>query len=548
MNTVLERLRAGDLAERAGVAAGSPAAAVLAEADAAGLRFAATGGPLEEVYHRALRELVEFCVAPLDTGAPVLHEGGVYRGCWLESTGTINAEVLGRFLPTVARDTFAMFARHQRADGLLPYKVTEAGPAYNQIQMVTPLARSVWNHTVLCGQDMGFLATMYEAMARHDAWLARHRDTRATGCVEAFCTFDTGHDLSPRFWHAPDTCPDGDAARYAPHSPILPFLAPDLTANVACQRAYLARIAEVLNEDPGPWREAERASLAALFDNCHDVADGMFYDRDRTGRFVRVQSDVLLRVLACEVGDDAFFAEALGRYLLNTRKFFARYPFTSLAMDDPRFDHDSTHNSWGGPSNFLSLLRAPHAFEHHGRYTELTWATLPVLAAVCRMDRFPQALHPWTGEAGFTSRYSPAILWVLDAVERLSGILLRPDGEVWFTGLLPYGVDHAPVADATGYARRVDGVVYELVNTSTDSVVYRDGRRYAQFPNGWRLVTDRGGRPRAIVGMSARPVTGSLVLDGSTASVTLAGNERVTLDAECREVSRSAVGVVSPTH
>jgi hypothetical protein len=284
-----------------------------------------------------------------------------------------------------------------------------------------------------------------------------------------------------------------------------------------------------------------------LLDNCYDGVDGTFYDRDRAGGFVRVQSDVLLRVLACEVGDGAFFAEALRRYLLNTRKFFARYPFTSLALDDPRFDHDSSHNSWGGPSNFLSLLRAPHAFEHHGRYAELTWATVPVLAAVCRMDRFPQALHPWTGEAGFTSRYSPAILWVLDAVERLSGILPRPDGEVWFTGLLPYGVDHAPVADSTGYARRVDGAGYELVNTAEQSVVYRDGRRYASFPNGWRLVTGRDGRARGIVGMSARPVTGALVLDGSTGTFTLAGNERVTLDAEGREVSRTAPGVVPPT-
>jgi hypothetical protein len=545
---LLGRLRGNDLAQRTGVTPGSPAAAVLAEAEEAGLRFAAIGGPLEEVYHRALRELVAFCIAPLDTEAPVLHEGGVYRGCWLESTGTINAEVLGRFLPTVARDTFLMFARHQRADGLLPYKVTEAGPAYNQIQMVTPLARSVWNHAALHGPDVGFLATMYDAMARHDDWLARHRDTRATGCVEAFCTFDTGHDLSPRFWHAPDTCPDGDATRYAPHSPVLPFLAPDLTANVACQRGYLARIAGALGKDPAPWRDAARASLAALLDNCYDGVDGTFYDRDRAGGFVRVQSDVLLRVLACEVGDGAFFAEALRRYLLNTRKFFARYPFTSLALDDPRFDHDSSHNSWGGPSNFLSLLRAPHAFEHHGRYAELTWATVPVLAAVCRMDRFPQALHPWTGEAGFTSRYSPAILWVLDAVERLCGILPRPDGEVWFTGLLPYGVDHAPVADSTGYARRLDGVGYELVNTAAEAVVYRDGRRYASFPNGWRLVTGRDGRARAIVGMSARPVTGALVLDGSTGTFTLAGNERVVLDADGREVSRTAVGVVPPTH
>ena len=95
----------------------------------------------------------------------------------------------------------------------------------------------------------------------------------------------------------------------------------------------------------------------------YDAEDGFFYDLDKHGRHVKVQSDLLLRVLACEIGDDEFFAQALDRYLLNTRKFFAKYPFTSIALDDPRYDPAYDYNSWAGPSNFLSLIRAPHAFE-----------------------------------------------------------------------------------------------------------------------------------------------------------------------------------------
>ena len=66
-----------------------------------------------------------------------------------------------------------------------------------------------------------------------------------------------------------------------------------------------------------------------------DAEDAFFYDRDKLGRLVKVQSDVLLRVLASEIGDDAFFDATLERYILNTRKFFAKYPFTSIALDDP---------------------------------------------------------------------------------------------------------------------------------------------------------------------------------------------------------------------
>jgi hypothetical protein len=388
---------------------------------------------------------------------------------------------------------------------------------------------------------------MYDAMAGNDAWLAVHRDTRGTGCVEAFCAFDTGHDLSPRFWHVPDTTHGEDPAAYHPDSPILPFLAPDLTANIACQRDYLARIAQALGEDPQPWRHARKRSVAALFAQCFDEADGMFYDRDRTGALVRVQSDVLLRVLACEIGDAEFFESSLRRYLLNTRKFFAQFPFTSIALDDPRFSQDFSRNSWAGPSNFLSLLRAPHAFEHHGHHVELSWAMIPVLAAVCRMDRFPQTLNPWTGQAGFTEQYSPTTLWTLDAVERLAGILPRPEGEVWCTALVPYGVDHQPVADAVAYARTIESSTYEFIHGQRGATLYRDGHEHASFPHGWRLVIDRAGAVRGLVGMSARTVTGTLVTGDYTVELTLAGNERVELDQRGGVTARARVPLVPPT-
>lgn len=502
--------------------------AVLEEFAASGVKFAANeGSPLERVYYAGVRKLLD-CIVPSVSGEPVLHEGGVYLGTWLESTGTINAELLSRFVPSVAQATFALFADYQRPDGLMPYKVTGAGPAYRQIQMVTPLARSVWNHYRLNGRaDRAFLDKMYRAMERHDAWLAAFRDTRGTGCVEAFCTFDTGHDLSPRFWHVPDTPHLGDPRRYDPNSPVLPFLAPDLTANVYCQRRYLADIAGELGAAPGPnWTAKAEESLSSLMEHCFDAEDGFFYDVDANGQFVRIQSDVLLRVLACEVGDGEFFAASLRRYLLNSRKFFSKYPFTSIALDDPRFDPSSAYNTWAGTTNFLSLIRAPHAFEHHGRHVELTWVLQPILSAMLRMERFAQCLSPWTGEEGFTETYSPAILCLLDYVERLCGILPTPEEELWFTGLLPYPMDHGEVpAEETAYARTVDGTVFELVNTREGSTVYRNGQLHCRFPYGTRLVTDRRGEPKALVGVSVRTVDGLLEFGGRAYPVHLSGNE-----------------------
>ncbi|WP_072333135.1 MULTISPECIES: hypothetical protein [unclassified Paenibacillus] len=550
---LLRKLREADITVNAGALKKPSDGPVLGQWLNSGVKFAASSDKIGSVYDSALRKLLD-CIVPICGERPVLQEGGIYLGCWLESTGTINAELLSRFMPEVSQSTYELFADYQREDGLMPYKLTASGPSYRQIQLVTPLARSVWNHYLLHGRDKEFLSKMFGAMQRYDKWLSTYRNTRGTNGVEAFCTFDTGHDLSPRFWHVPDTPHKGDPRVCCPDSPILPFVAPDLTANVYIQRLYLARMAEELGESGDLWRGKAGESLDSLLRCCFDEADHFFYDLDKNDEHVRVQSDVLLRVLACEVGDRDFFDEALRRYLLNTRKFFAKYPFTSIAMDDPRFDPFSSYNSWAGATNFLSLIRAPHAFELHGRYVELTWVLQPLMAAFHKMTRFAQCLSPWTGEEGFTETYSPAILCVLDFVERLCGIMPRPEGDLWFTGLLPYPFDHGEtIADGTAYSRTVDGIVYELVNTEEGSAIYRDGGLHLEFPHGLRVVTDRSGRLKSLIGMKAAPVKGTVRYAGRELAVEVNGNERVDVrtDAPYGDLSAYSalrIGVIAPAY
>lgn len=543
---MLDRLRRISIPDR--VQPGKPEdRRLLQEWQATGVRFAASGGRLETAYYTALEKLLA-CIEPMNGSDPILQEGGIYLGCWLESTGTINAELLSRLIPSVSETTYLAFADQQREDGLLPYKLTEKGPSFRQIQLVTPLARCVWNHYELHGRGLSFLKTMYQAMSRYDDWIARYRNTRGTGCVEAFSTFDTGHDLSPRFWHVPDTPYRNDAAAFHPDSPVLPFLAPDLTANIYCQRMYLARMAEELGESGADWRTKAEASLDSLFRYCYDEDDQFFYDRDRNDELVRVQSDVLLRVMACEVGDDELFGNMLRRYLLNTGKFFAKYPFTSMAMDDPRFDPSSSYNSWGGPSNFLSLIRAPHAFEHHHRYVELTWVLQPILSALSKAKRFPQTLSPWTGAEGFTEAYSPSILCLLDYVERLCGIMPIGSDLLWFTGLLPVDMDHGEeVAGNTAYSRTVNGLHYELVNTPDNVTVYREGRVHIQGPAGIRLVTDRSGQLDGVIGMSARTIEGELRYQGTSIPIRIKGNEMQQYSDGDLKTERD-IGIIYPSY
>jgi hypothetical protein len=259
-----------------------------------------------------------------------------------------------------------------------------------------------------------------------------------------------------------------------------------------------------------------------------------------------VQSDVLLRVLACEAGDDAFFDQALRRYLLNTRKFFAKYPFTSIALDDPRFDQAFDYNSWNGPTNFLSVIRAPAAFEAHHRHVEFTWVLYAILSALFKVTRFAQCLSPFTGKEGFTESYSPAILCLIDFVERLCGIMPRPDGTLWFTGLVPYQIEHRDVAHETAYGRTVDGRRFELINSRGRTTAFRDGALLFQTPKGVRVVTGRDGDIRSLIGMSVDNIEGVIRTPQADHPFRIAGNEQLDL-VDGKFLSVRNPGIIPPT-
>src|SRR5271163_3080504 len=74
---------------------------------------------------------------------PVLIEGSVYRGIWMEC-GPHESLVYRKFRPDVARNSHMTFFALQRADGQFPAsnKVSEMG--YGQIQMVVPITATAW--------------------------------------------------------------------------------------------------------------------------------------------------------------------------------------------------------------------------------------------------------------------------------------------------------------------------------------------------------------------------------------------------------------------
>ena len=217
--------------------------------------------------------------------------------------------------------------------------------------------------------------------------------------MEGFCTYDTGHDNSPRWKGIPNQCPSADA-RKCPPIPTMPRLCPDLSATVY-GGAHGPR-----RHGQGPRQADEEARWLAdaehirqlILTKLYSPEDAAFYDLDAQNNFVRVRGDVITRVLGEHVVDPhkdrAIFEAVWTAQLHNPSAFWAPYPLPSIAMDDPAFVRPIPRNSWGGASQALTALRAPRWMAYYGKQAELTHMMQQWCAAIMRHTRVPPADGP----------------------------------------------------------------------------------------------------------------------------------------------------------
>jgi hypothetical protein len=373
---------------------------------------------------------------------PVLVEGSTYAGIWQECApqeGLVYG-TLQKFVATppgaptplqVARANHMAFFAQQKPDGQLPASIKLADKVgtsggYGQIQMVVPIAATAWDLFQLT-HDQELLETAYASCSRWDAWLRQYRDTRKTGLVEGFCTYDTGMDYSPRWNGIPRQCPDADARKFTP-DPTMPRLSPDLSATAYGGRIALAAMAHALGKssDQSRWLADAAHIRKLILTKLYSPEDGAFYDLDAQNNFVKVRSVVTIRVLGEHVldpvKDKAIFDAVWSKQVHNPAAFWAPFPFPSSALDEPTFVRPIPRNSWGGASQALTALRAPRWMAYYGKQAELTHMMQQWCAAIMRHTEFRQQMDPLTGE--FTQPdpggYSPAALVFLDFARRLS--------------------------------------------------------------------------------------------------------------------------------
>ena len=470
-----------------------------AEANPAGeasISFTTTDSAYQSLYNHALDLLAANVQKMYGFEKPVLIEGSVYRGVWLEC-GPQEGFVYSLIRPDVARNNHLIFFALQKEDGQVPCSVKPTEAGFGQIQMVVPIAATAWELAQQT-QDSELIEKAYRSCSQWDAWLRRYRDTRHTGLCEGFCTYDTGHDNSPRWAGIPNRCPDADA-RKCPPIASLPRLCPDLSATVYGGRVALAAMARALGKtnDADRWLEDAATIRSAILSHLYDAEDAAFYDLDEQNHFVRIRGDVITRVLGEHVPDQKLFETIYRGQIHNPKAFWAPYPLPSIALDDPTFVRPIPRNSWGGAAQALTALRAPRWMEHYGKPADLAhlmeqWAT-----ALLRARDFRQQMDPLTGDFTMAdpAGYSPAALVFLDFTWRLAGV--RAVG-----GQLEWNVRPTLATGNTSFRFRVSTTTTaEIQYGSNAARLLLNGRTLCQTSNTVRLRTTLDGALQSASGI-----------------------------------------------
>jgi hypothetical protein len=471
-------------------------------ADESSIFFSSSDARYQLRYQAALKTLAANTIQLQGYAEPVLMEGSEYHGIWLECApqeGLVYAAVN----PTIARNNHAAFFALQREDGQIPYHIRADDLGWGQIQMVVPIAATAWE-LAQSTHDEQLLATAYAACSRWDAWLRRYRDTRKTGLCEGFCTFDTGHDNSPRWAGMPNSNHD---AHKCPPVPSLPRLCPDLSATVYGGRVALAAMAKELgmHAEEERWLADAEQIRAAIVARLYDAGDACFYDLDAQNNFVKVRGDLITRVLGEHVVDQRIFDAVYARQIHNPKSFWAAYPLPSIALDDPTFVRPIPRNSWGGASQALTALRAPRWMEHYGRPADLAHLMQQWVAALLRADDFRQQMDPLTGE--FTDGapgYSPAALVLLDFTWRLAGVR-SVDGD------LEWNIRPGFAGERASYRLHVTPYLTAELRYEAGGAELRLNDKLLCRANGTaRVITTREGKLIGVVGVASDRSTLSL--------------------------------------
>ena len=166
-----------------------------------GVSFRTADSRLQEIYNRGENFLRENEVVYNDK--TLIKEGAVYSFIWLE-TQPMGGEMYAVRDVEIALNNVLIFMECQRRDGRMPGMITYRMPwdglsVHMDWMQGDFFTIPAYKLSFRVGQDKAYLQRLYTALRDFDEYLWSCRDSDGDGCLEVWCTWDTGDDNNTRY-------------------------------------------------------------------------------------------------------------------------------------------------------------------------------------------------------------------------------------------------------------------------------------------------------------------------------------------------------------
>lgn len=482
------------------------------------VKFQTSDQKLQKLYERA-EEMAALNIIDYG-GLRVLKEGAKYVSVWLE-TQPMGGYMYAKRNMEVAKNNIEIFINGQRKDGRFP------GVIYNRNGVVTPnyvqfqgfyFAKPAYEMYYLLNRDTAYLRKVYNSLESFDAYLWKTRDSDHNGCLETWCTFDTGEDDCVRYNGFPngwafDYPPTKEAALklskeelktdckeddYDPNKEMkVPIESMDIMSYSYSCRDVLALISKELHTGNEKYWQAQADQVKTkLRKYLWDASKNACFDRDKENKTMPVLLHNNLRCMYYGSFSQRMADKFIRYHLINPEEFWTPMPLPSIAANDPAFKNVAGNN-WSGQPQGLTYQRAISALENYGHYAELTCLGLKFLTVLEDSMKFTQQFDPFTGKINNSKDgYGPSILTTLELISRFYGVHLTQDKIYW--SCLDSSHDYA-------YTQEWNGRQYSLQTRGNQVICSVDGRYVFGFTKGVRVVTDLNGNLLEIVGIADKP-------------------------------------------
>lgn len=481
-----------------------------------GVTFSTEAAWLQELFDRC-EVLCEKNTAVF-TDKKVLREGSDYDGVWLE-TQPMGGEMYAKRDMEIALNNQLIFMENQRKSGRLPGMIKFQEPfllqvSYDWLQgfcFPIPALKMYY----LIGKDQNYLTLLYDTLKSFDEYLWTYRDSDGDGCLESWCTWDTGEDNSLRFTRY--GVKDGGYGGEEPpvNSGKLPYASMDVMSYSCQARSVLSSISHILENGEAAFWESKAQEVRAKIKSYLWIPEkNACYDRDCNHEVMDVLIHNNLRCMYHGSFDQDMADRFIRYHLLNPEEFWTTVPLPSIAINDPCFTNIN-FNNWGGQPMGLTYQRAIQALDNYGHVAEIRMLGKKWISLLKEKKKLVQQYDPFDGTPCVTR--SEGLAPEGEETERYAGVTtLGPDGYgptvlsalEYITLLCGVNISYETVTFSavrnwpkSSYTQHMYGHAYTLIQDGTSMTARIDDRDIFTCTNGVQVVSDLEGRILSLSGI-----------------------------------------------